>query len=100
MKHAYRDGRLEEVVLRHLSAEDGQTVIVKNIRSRYDFSFHSIIFFPSHLLTVPEFFYKMCLCMSSGCQISSVICTCDKRTWFAGRKGEFLDLARLSLSVR
>ncbi|KAL3537397.1 hypothetical protein ACH5RR_000763 [Cinchona calisaya] len=31
-KHAYRDGRLEEVVLRHLGAEDGQTVIVKNIR--------------------------------------------------------------------
>ncbi|KAL3580159.1 hypothetical protein D5086_017994 [Populus alba] len=31
-KHAYRDGRLEEVVLRHLGAEDGQGVIAKNIR--------------------------------------------------------------------
>ncbi|KAK3021148.1 hypothetical protein RJ639_047089 [Escallonia herrerae] len=30
--HAYRDGRLEEVVLRHIGAEDGQTVIAKNIR--------------------------------------------------------------------
>ncbi|XP_059649096.1 putative RING-type E3 ubiquitin transferase C3H69 [Cornus florida] len=31
-KHAYRDGRLEEVVLRHLAAEDGHSVISKNIR--------------------------------------------------------------------
>ncbi|GMH04417.1 hypothetical protein Nepgr_006256 [Nepenthes gracilis] len=31
-KHAYRDGRLEEVVLRHLGAADGKTVIVKDIR--------------------------------------------------------------------
>ncbi|XP_052193308.1 E3 ubiquitin-protein ligase makorin isoform X2 [Diospyros lotus] len=31
-KHAYRDGRLEEVVLRHLGDEDGHTVIAKNIR--------------------------------------------------------------------
>ncbi|KAK9107039.1 hypothetical protein Syun_023050 [Stephania yunnanensis] len=31
-KHAYRDGRLEEVVLRHLGTEDGDTVIVKDIR--------------------------------------------------------------------
>ncbi|KAK6162954.1 hypothetical protein DH2020_002795 [Rehmannia glutinosa] len=31
--HAYRDGRLEEVVLRHLGAEDGNTVIAKDIRS-------------------------------------------------------------------
>ncbi|KAI4383906.1 hypothetical protein MLD38_009695 [Melastoma candidum] len=31
-KHAYRDGQLEEVVLRHLGAEDGQTVIAKDIR--------------------------------------------------------------------
>ncbi|GLT84175.1 hypothetical protein SLE2022_024220 [Rubroshorea leprosula] len=31
-KHAYRDGRLEEIVLRHLGSEDGQTVIAKNIR--------------------------------------------------------------------
>ncbi|KAG4186190.1 hypothetical protein ERO13_A08G027700v2 [Gossypium hirsutum] len=31
-KHAYRDGRLEEVALRHLGAEDGHTVIAKNIR--------------------------------------------------------------------
>nr|POE95106.1 putative ring-type e3 ubiquitin transferase c3h69 [Quercus suber] len=30
--HAYRDGRLEEVVLRHLGSEDGETVIAKNIR--------------------------------------------------------------------
>ncbi|GFP95541.1 E3 ubiquitin-protein ligase makorin, partial [Phtheirospermum japonicum] len=31
-KHAYRDGSLEEVVLRHLGAEDGNTVIAKDIR--------------------------------------------------------------------
>ncbi|CAI9769706.1 unnamed protein product [Fraxinus pennsylvanica] len=31
-KHAYRDGQLEEVVLRHLGAEDGNTVIAKNVR--------------------------------------------------------------------
>ncbi|CAK9154877.1 unnamed protein product [Ilex paraguariensis] len=31
-KHAYHDGSLEEVVLRHLGDEDGQTVIAKNIR--------------------------------------------------------------------
>ncbi|KAF9593275.1 hypothetical protein IFM89_021031 [Coptis chinensis] len=31
-KHAYRDGRLEEVALRHLGAEDGNTVIAKDIR--------------------------------------------------------------------
>ncbi|CAL9748095.1 unnamed protein product [Musa acuminata subsp. burmannicoides] len=31
-KHAYRDGRLEEVRLRHLDAEDGNTVIAKDIR--------------------------------------------------------------------
>ncbi|KAF8111824.1 hypothetical protein N665_0072s0036 [Sinapis alba] len=31
-KHAFHDGRLEEVVLRHLDAEDGQTVIAKDIR--------------------------------------------------------------------
>ncbi|XP_038723209.1 putative RING-type E3 ubiquitin transferase C3H69 isoform X2 [Tripterygium wilfordii] len=31
-KHAFRDGRLEEVVLRHLGAEDGLTVIAKDIR--------------------------------------------------------------------
>ena len=32
LQHAYRDGRLEEVVLRHLGSEDGETVIAKNIR--------------------------------------------------------------------
>lgn len=32
MQHAYRDGRLEEVVLRHLGAEDGHVMIAKNIR--------------------------------------------------------------------
>ncbi|CAN6567328.1 unnamed protein product [Malus baccata var. baccata] len=31
-KHAYRDGCLEEVALRHLGNEDGQTVIATNIR--------------------------------------------------------------------
>ncbi|KAK6933787.1 Zinc-finger CCCH domain [Dillenia turbinata] len=34
-KHQYRDGRLEEVVLRHLGAEDGHTVIVKNISLKF-----------------------------------------------------------------
>lgn len=32
LQHAYRDGCLEEVALRHLGAEDGNTVIAKNIR--------------------------------------------------------------------
>ena len=32
LQHAFHDGRLEEVVLRHLDAEDGQTVIAKDIR--------------------------------------------------------------------
>ncbi|XP_030969127.1 alanine aminotransferase 1, mitochondrial-like isoform X3 [Quercus lobata] len=31
-EHAYRDGCLEEVVLRHLGSEDGEAVIAKNIR--------------------------------------------------------------------
>ncbi|XP_028799866.1 putative RING-type E3 ubiquitin transferase C3H69 isoform X2 [Neltuma alba] len=31
-KHAYRDGRLEQVVLRHLGAADGNTVIAKDVR--------------------------------------------------------------------
>ncbi|TKY49577.1 Zinc finger CCCH domain-containing protein 69 [Spatholobus suberectus] len=31
-KHAYRDGRLEQVVLRHLGAADGNSVIAKDIR--------------------------------------------------------------------
>nr|XP_016472469.1 PREDICTED: zinc finger CCCH domain-containing protein 69-like [Nicotiana tabacum] len=31
-RHQYRDGRLEEVVLRHLGSEDGNTVIAKDIR--------------------------------------------------------------------
>ncbi|GAY36973.1 hypothetical protein CUMW_025730 [Citrus unshiu] len=30
--HAYTDGRLEEVVLRHLGSDDGSTVIAKDIR--------------------------------------------------------------------
>lgn len=33
LQHQHRDGRLEEVVLRHLGSEDGSTVIAKNIRS-------------------------------------------------------------------
>ncbi|KAH6772962.1 zinc finger RING family protein [Perilla frutescens var. hirtella] len=32
-RHAYRDGRLEEVVIRHLESEDGDTVIAKDIRA-------------------------------------------------------------------
>ncbi|XP_022148808.1 E3 ubiquitin-protein ligase makorin isoform X2 [Momordica charantia] len=31
-KHAYRDGQLEEVVLRHIGNQDGLTVIAKDIR--------------------------------------------------------------------
>ncbi|KAH9774462.1 putative RING-type E3 ubiquitin transferase C3H69 [Citrus sinensis] len=31
-EHAYTDGRLEEVVLRHLGSDDGSTVIAKDIR--------------------------------------------------------------------
>lgn len=49
LQHAYRDGRLEEVVLRHLGAEDGNTVIAKNIR----LSFFALISLPpfSYFLT-------------------------------------------------
>lgn len=36
-QHAYRDGRLEESSLRHLGAEDGNTVIAKDIRSAIAF---------------------------------------------------------------
>lgn len=32
IQHAYRDGRLEEIVLRHLGAEDGNAVIARDIR--------------------------------------------------------------------
>lgn len=32
LQHGYRDGSLEEVDLRHLGNEDGQTVIAKHIR--------------------------------------------------------------------
>lgn len=32
LQHAYTDGRLEEVVLRHLGSDDGSTVIAKDIR--------------------------------------------------------------------
>jgi hypothetical protein len=32
LQHAYRDGRLEEVTLRHLDCDDGSTLIAKNIR--------------------------------------------------------------------
>lgn len=35
LQHAYRDGRLEEVVLRHIGNEDGQTLIAKHIRFFY-----------------------------------------------------------------
>lgn len=42
-QHAYRDGRLEEVVLRHLGAEDGQTVIAKDIRFLFLFLFLFLI---------------------------------------------------------
>jgi E3 ubiquitin-protein ligase makorin len=31
-KHAYKDGRREEVKLRHLGAADGSTVIAKDVR--------------------------------------------------------------------
>ena len=47
LQHAYRDGRLEEVVLRHLGSEDGETVIAKNITFCLclSFLFHFSIFF-------------------------------------------------------
>ncbi|KAI8545809.1 hypothetical protein RHMOL_Rhmol07G0067200 [Rhododendron molle] len=52
--HAYRDGRLEEVVLRHLGAEDGHTVIAKNIR----FCLLPSSFFPA-LGFPPQFAHKV-----------------------------------------
>ena len=35
LQHAYRDGHLEEVVLRHLGSEDGETVIAKNMLTEF-----------------------------------------------------------------
>lgn len=32
LQHAFKDGTLQEVKLRHLGAADGGTVIVKNVR--------------------------------------------------------------------
>lgn len=46
LQHAYRDGRLEEVVLRHLGNEDGQTVIAKHIRSYALLCKFLFLFFP------------------------------------------------------
>lgn len=46
LQHAYRDGRLEEVALRHLGNEDGQTVIATNIR----FALCLLIIFFDHLI--------------------------------------------------
>ena len=57
-QHAYRDGRLEQVVLRHLGAAEGDTVIAKDIRLPFAFSLSLALTFPSlffHLLTV--YFY-------------------------------------------
>lgn len=50
LQHAYRDGRVEDVVLRHLGNEDGQTVIAKNIRLYpvpFQFHFSSFTWFTS-----------------------------------------------------
>lgn len=50
-QHAFRDGRLEEVVLRHLGAEDGNTVIAKDIRSAIVFvPFYHCLFSFSHII--------------------------------------------------
>ena len=32
LQHAFKDGTLKEIKLRHLGAADGSTVIVKNVR--------------------------------------------------------------------
>ncbi|PON81347.1 hypothetical protein TorRG33x02_228750 [Trema orientale] len=37
LQHAFRDGRLEEVVLRHLGNEDGQTDLYLNEEDIWDF---------------------------------------------------------------
>ena len=57
LQHAFHDGRLEEVVLRHLDAEDGQTVIAKDIRycwclpiTQVSFLFQSLLNFNSAVL--------------------------------------------------
>lgn len=44
LQHAHRDGRLEEIALRHIGNEDGLTVIAKNIR-----------FYSVHLLFIVHF---------------------------------------------
>nr|XP_028952684.1 putative RING-type E3 ubiquitin transferase C3H69 isoform X2 [Malus domestica] len=64
-KHAYRDGRLEEVALRHIGNEDGQTVIATNIRFYPVPLIISSIYFPFHTKSV----------MFSGCQTFCLICT-------------------------
>lgn len=35
LQHAFHDGRLEEVVIRHVGGDDGDTVIAKDIRSLF-----------------------------------------------------------------
>jgi hypothetical protein len=42
LQHAFKDGTLEEVRLRHLGAADGSTVIVKNVRYTSSSSFEIV----------------------------------------------------------
>jgi len=42
-QHAFKDGTLEEVKLRHLGAADGSTVIVKNVRYETSISLECIL---------------------------------------------------------
>ncbi|XP_010257279.1 PREDICTED: E3 ubiquitin-protein ligase makorin isoform X2 [Nelumbo nucifera] len=71
-KHAFRDGHLEEVVLRHLGAEDGNTVIAKDIRlSDFLGSLHLRMFIVSkqlHVTSRPKKFVFFPCCTSLLCK--------------------------------
>ncbi|XP_058101603.1 uncharacterized protein LOC131245872 isoform X2 [Magnolia sinica] len=56
-KHAYRDGWLDEVVLRHLGVEDGNTVIAKDIR----FGFALALLSPIFLLVFNHTIWCICI---------------------------------------
>lgn len=80
-QHAFRDGRLEEVVLRHLGAEDGNTVIAKDIRSAIVFvPFYHCLFSFSHIIWLQlhsnAIFFTYKFLVFPGFQIFLVGCVC------------------------
>lgn len=99
VQHAYRDGRLEEINLRHLGAEDGITVIAKDIR------FLLIILFDL-LIRVMSSIYRIIICfswlklfvflLSPGFQISSGDCICSSQNWNGNINKPYCGVSHLS----